>query len=195
MTTLPPFRLSAINNIPSVGPPPPAEHVVLDLSRNGATVPDRGGFHSDKESGQFNQIWTSLAEFDRWHQEQCHVYSIEFLLAHTRHGIHYIWKQTYKCGREGSGSEKHYQKKHPDWNRKISTKQTGCTCQLIIKSYPGRETKLGKFIDDHDHPTGIQNLIYTRVSKNAKGKAREMLRDGVAPQRVVCNHCFADGTG
>ena len=181
MITLPPLHLSeAINVVPSVGPPP-AEHVVLDLSENDATGPDRGGFHADRESGKFNQMWTSLAEFDRWHQEQCQIYSIEFLLAHTCNGVCYIWKWTYKCGCEGLGGKKYYEKKNPDQIRKIGTKQIGCSCQLVVKSYPGRDTILGKFIDDHDHPTGIQNLIYTKVSENAKGRAREMLKNGVAP--------------
>ena len=89
----------------------------------------------------------------------------------------------------------YYEKKNPDQNQKIGTKQIGCSCCLVVKSYPGRDTILGKFIDDHDHPTGIQNLIYTKVSENAKGRAREMLKNGVAPRRVVCNHHFAYGTG
>ena len=178
MITLPPFHLSEV--VPSVGPPP-AEHVVLDLSENGATGLDWGGFHADRESSKFNQMWTSLAEFDRWRQEQCQIYSIEFLLAHTRDGVRYIWKRTYKCGREGSGGKKYYEKKNLDWNRKIGTKQIGCSCRLVVKSYPGRDTILGKFIDGHDHPTGIQNLIYTKVSENTKGRAREMLKNGVAP--------------
>ena len=192
MTTLPPFRLSVTSagSAESVGPTPLGGHVVLDFSgtydKSGS---DRGSFDSDRESGEFNQLWTSLAEFDRWRQEQRQLYSIEFLLAHTRPGVHYIWKRTYKCGREGTGGEKHYQKKH-DQIRKIGTKRTGCTCQIIVKAYPDRDTLLGKYIEDHDHPIGIKNLIYTRVSDDAKGKAREMLQCGVEPRKVVCNHRF-----
>ena len=198
MTTLPPFCLSVTSAGPtgSVGPAPPDEHAVLDFSENGAhdgTLPDRGGFNSDRASGKFNQIWTSLANFERWRQEQRRVYSIELLPAHTRHGVHYIWKQIYKCGQEGTGGKKNYEKKTSDRNRKIGSKWTGCPCQVVVKAYPGRDTLLGKYIVDHDHPIGIENLIYTRVSDNAKGKAREMLQQGVEPRRVVCNHRFAYG--
>ena len=195
MTTLSPFRLSitSARSTESVGPALPDKHVVLDFSGNGLYDKSgpRGGFDYDKASGEFNQIWTSLAEFDRWRQEQRRLYSIELLVAKSIPGVHFMWKRTYKCGREGTGGVKHYQKKIPDQDRKIGSKRIGCPCQVIVKAYPGTDTLLGKYIIDHDHPTGIENLIYTRVSDNAKGKAREMLQQGVEPRKVVCNHRFA----
>ena len=101
----------------------------------------------------------------------------------------------YKCEREGTGGEKHYEKKGPRQSQKIGSKQTGCTCQVMVKAYPGTDTLLGKYTDDHDHPIGVLNLIYTRVFKNAKGKIREMLQQRIQLRKVVCNHCFTQGIG
>ena len=190
MTTLAPFRLSVTSaHSDAIGPTPPGEHVVLNLSGN-ISVPDRGSFAYDRESGEFNYIWTSLADFDRWRRDQCHIHSIELLLAKTRSGANNVWKQVYRCGCEGTGGKKHYQKKNLDLDQKIGTKQTGCACQVTVKAYPGIDTLLGKYTDDHDYPTGVQNLIYTRVSEEAKGKVRELLQQGVRPRTVVCNHRF-----
>jgi hypothetical protein len=194
MTTLAPFRLS-ITSAVSAGPTPLDGHVVLDFSGNEVSKPDRGSYDYDRRSGEFNKLWASLAEFEEWRQEQRRIHSIELLVAKTLRGVNYSWKRVYKCGREGTGGDKHYQKKNPDQDRKIGTKRTGCACQVVVKAYPGIDTLLGKYIDDHDHPLGINNLIYTRVSDTAKGKARELLQQGVQPRKVVCNRRFAYDIG
>jgi hypothetical protein len=192
MTTLAPFRLSIAlsGSTESAGPALPDGHVILDFSGNGNSGLGRGGLDSDRESGNFNQIWTGLADFEEWRQKQHKMYSIELLPAKTLRGVNYLWKRVYKCGREGTGGEKHYQKKNPDQFRKLGSKRTGCTCQVIVKAYPGTDTLLGKYIEDHDHPLGIDNLIYTRVSENAKEKIKELWELGVQPRRIVCNCHF-----
>ena len=187
MTTLPPFHLSA-GLTESAAPALPNKHVVLDFS--GGTRTGRGSLHYDREFGNFNQIWTCFADFERWRQEQGQIHSIELSLAKTLRGINYLWKRVYKCGREGTGGKKPYEKKNTGQIRNLGSKRTGCTCQVIVKAYPGTDTLLGKYIEDHDHPIGIDNLIYTRVSKKAKEKARELLQQGVQPRRIVCNHHF-----
>ena len=83
MITLPPFHLLTINIVPSISPPPSAKHMVLDFSENDATGLDWRGFHSNRDSSKFNQMGSLLDKFDRWHQKQCQIYSIEILLAHT----------------------------------------------------------------------------------------------------------------
>jgi hypothetical protein len=195
MTTLAPFRLSVTSagSTGSAGPTPPDEHVVLDFS--GDTHLDRGAYADDRKSGNFDLLWTSLADFERWREEQCRLYSIELLLAKTRGGVNYDWKRVYRCGREGTGGKKKYQKKNAGQARKIGSKRTGCPCQVVVKAYPSTDTLLGKYITNHDHPIGIQNLIYTRVSANAKGKARELLQQGVGPRQVVCNCRFCHDIG
>ena len=200
MTTLDPFCLSitSFGSTEYVGPAPPDKHVVLSLSGNlglASSEPFCRSFQADWESREFNQVWTSPADFERWRQEQHQIYSIELLLSRTCAGTFYLWKQFYKCGHEGTGGKKHYEKKGSGQSWKIGSKQTGCTCQVMVKAYPGTDTLLGKYTDDHDHPIGALNVIYTRVSKNTKGKIREMLQQGIQPRKVVCNHHFAQGIG
>ena len=51
----------------------PDKHVVLSLSGNlglASSEPVHRSFQADQESGEFNQVWTSPADFERWHQEQ-----------------------------------------------------------------------------------------------------------------------------
>ena len=199
MTTLAPFHLSitSLHSTEYVRPAPLDKHVVLSLSENLSLAnsgPVWGSFNAGQKSGESNQVWASLADFERWHQEQHQIYSFELLLSRTHDGASYLWKRFYKCGHEGTGGKKHYEKKGPRQSQKIGSKQTGCTCQVIIKAYPSTDTLLGKYTDDHDHPIGALNLIYTKVSKNAKGKIREMLQQGIQPRQVVCNHHFGQGT-
>ena len=72
------------------------KHVVLDFSRG--TKTGQGSLHYDRESGNFNQIWSYLADFEGWCQEQGWIHSIELSLAKLLHGINYVWKWVYKCG-------------------------------------------------------------------------------------------------
>ena len=89
MTTLPPFHLS-IRLTEAAAPALPNTHVVLDFS--GGTKTGQGSLHYDRESGDFNQIWSCLADFEGWHQEQGQLHSIELSLAKLLHGINYLWK-------------------------------------------------------------------------------------------------------
>ena len=186
MTTLPPFQLSITS-----GPTPPDldKPLVLDLFGN-ATESGCGGFNYDMASGDFNHIWNSLANFEGWHQEQCQTNSIELLLSGSWTGTHFVWKRVYRCTCQGTGGEKPYKRKYLKQDQKIGSKRSGCTCQLVVKAYPGIDTILGAYTDDHDHPIDIQNLIYTRISENEKGKVRYLLEQGIQPRRVVCNHRF-----
>ena len=85
--------------------------------------------------------------------------SIELLLLGSQTGTHFVWRCVYRCMHQGTGGEKPHERKQPKQDGKIGSKQSGCTCQLVVKAYPGIDTLLGAYTDDHDHPIGIQNLI------------------------------------
>lgn len=188
MTTIPRFRLSLTQMGPAESAP---TEMVLDFSEKGTpdlTLPARGGFEYDRATGKFELQWGSLAEFDIWREDQERTYSIELRLAETKPaGTFFLWKRTYKCARNGSPDDWGYQKKFPDRIQKLPSKRIGCSCQLSVKAYPGTTVLLGHYIQAHNHPTNLGNIVFTRVTQKAKGRVRELLEFGVEPKKVVCN--------
>ncbi|KAH9041160.1 hypothetical protein EDB84DRAFT_1229893, partial [Lactarius hengduanensis] len=133
--------------------------------------PAIGSFAYDKESAGYDLSWESLAEFDIWRQEQEGIDSIDLSLANTECGVrHFAWRRIYRCSRQGSGGIKPYEKKYPDRIPKFGPKWIGCPCKVDLKGYPGTQVILGRYTRTHDHALGLDNLIYTRLSKNAKGR-------------------------
>ncbi len=161
---------------------------VLDFGNGADFRPAQGSFKYDQESGGYDISWQSLADFDGWRQEQKRVDSIDLSLADSEcSGHHYSWKRVYRCSRRGSGGIKPYDKKYPARIRKFGPKWIGCPCKVDVKAYPGTTVLLGRYLKTHNHPIGMQNLIYTRVSKNAKGRVREFLEQKVEHSEIVCN--------
>src|SRR5882762_4549417 len=74
-------------------------------------------------------------------------------------------KHYYICAWEGTRGKKGYEKKHPEWGRKVPVKWSGCTCCLIVKIYPHTPCVLGKYNSEHSHPIGHENAHYTQLSK------------------------------
>jgi hypothetical protein len=188
MTTLPVFRLS----ITSAEPAAPATQAdltqVLDFGNGTDLRPARGSFHYDREAGGYDLSWESFAKFDAWRLEQQCIDSIDLSLADSERGTrHYSWKRVYRCTRQGSGGIKAYNKKYPDRIRTLGPKRIGCLCKLDLKAYPGTNVLLGRYLRTHDHPIGLGNIIFTRISKAAKGKVREFLERKVERTEIVRN--------
>ncbi|KAJ7074857.1 hypothetical protein B0H15DRAFT_735480, partial [Mycena belliarum] len=78
-----------------------------------------------------------------------------------------------------------YIPKHPERERKIGSKRTPCPCRLLAKTYPDTPVILAKYEDSHSHPTGSQNLIYTRVPAAIMLQIERDLRDGIRPEIVL----------
>src|SRR6266702_139829 len=166
----------------------------LDFSKMGAlaqTQSSCGGFDFDRASGKFKLEWGGLAKFDMWRQDQECINSIELRIAKTKPaGIRFLWKQIYKCTQKGSPEDLAYQKKYLDQIQKHKSEWIGCHCQVEVKAYPNTTVLLGHYIQGHNHPTNLANLVFTHVSKKAKGRVRELLEQGVERRKIVCNHCF-----
>jgi len=161
---------------------------VLDFGSIAGSRPTRGSFEYDRRSGQFTLAWELLAEFDIWRLDQKRLHMIDLCLANTERGMcHFSWRRIYRCSQEGSGGVKPYEKKFPDRIQKFSPKWTGCQCKVDLKAYPDTDIILGHYHNIHDHPIGTKNLIYTRVSQNAKGKVRALLEQNVERSAIVCN--------
>jgi hypothetical protein len=152
----------------------------------------KGSFNYDREKGGFAHEWSSLAEFDAWRRQEELAYSIELVTAWTSGPSRWLYtqKKIYCCSRQQTGGDRHYQKKFPDRYRKIESKKTGCRCQLTIKLYPHTQTVLGRYDADHDHPIGLANIAYTRISRAAREKINVLLEQRVHRNEIVRNRSF-----
>ena len=183
-------------DVRACGPSAPPLELCLDLrgSPHGdspdnagcaATSRSQGSFNWDREEGGFTLEWKDLAEFEMWRRDEERIYSIELTASSTRAGGD-LWsrRQLFVCGRERSGGGT-YVKQHPEWERKIETRKTGCRCQVLIKSYPHTPTILGRYTAEHDHEIGSANIAYTRLSGIARERIKTMLTQRIDRKEIV----------
>jgi hypothetical protein len=132
--------------------------------------------------------WENIDEFEAWLKGEQLADSIEFIVSSTKTGTR-LWtkKRTYVCSRQMSGGQKKYEKVHPDWQRKLDSKKTGCRCQIEIKHYPHTLIILGRYAKQHDHQIQLANVAYTRLSQAARDQIKVMLKWKVDQKEIVCN--------
>ncbi|KAJ7163664.1 hypothetical protein C8R46DRAFT_902402, partial [Mycena filopes] len=133
------------------------------------TAPPKGSFESDQASSEYTRSWVSWTEFQGWRAAEEEKHCIELRLVNTFCGLPEFERQCrYVCSRAGTGGQKEYTKRHPEWTRKIPSKHTDCRCILMVKEYPGTSTVLGTYRAEHNHPLGHANLRFTRISKETR---------------------------
>ena len=118
--------------------------------------------------------------------------SIELIVSWTDKSGGPNWQEwhVYHCGREYSGGSK-YQTIN-EMERMIPLKKTGCWCHLTIKQYPGVETILSKYEDEHDHVLSDDNLQFTRLSDKTKTLIMEMVHTEIDLEAIVRGYfCFS----
>jgi hypothetical protein len=157
-----------------------------DNAESLATSRSKGSFNWDREKGGFNLEWSNLIEFEVWRLAEELAYSIEFVKSESRTGgILWSRKTRYVCGRQETGGDRGYEKKHPERERKIGIRKTGCGCHIILKEYPHTSTVLGRYVPEHDHETGTRNIAYTRLSAATRERIKTMLTQKIARREIV----------
>ena len=136
--------------------------------------------------------WSDFAAFNAWRREEELRYSIELIASTVKCGVTVkcggpLWteKRLYVCSRQPSGGRTEFEKKHPDWCRKIGSKKTGCRCRVVIKLYPHTDTILGNYMNTHDHEVGSENIAYTWMSHVAREQIKSMLVQKVDRKEIV----------
>ncbi|KAF8952886.1 hypothetical protein BDZ97DRAFT_1629145, partial [Flammula alnicola] len=128
-----------------------------------------GNFLYDSESGRYDMSWHSWEEFLSFLAQEEASNSIKLRKVSSKTGAErYLERTVYVCARYRTGGEKNYEKKHPEWSRKIPTKVTDCPCSLKVKKYHDTSVILGKYSANHNHPTGVNNLRFTRISDTTR---------------------------
>ena len=146
----------------------------------------RGSLAYDREKGGMTLEWANADKFQEWLAAE-ESDNTELIVSHTKYPADsQLWQERrlLRCSREFTGGNVNYQKK-TQWERKIPSKKTGCQCCLIIKLYPGTETILGKYENQHDHPVGDDNLRFTRLSGKIRNLVMDMVYSGIDSKIIV----------
>lgn len=156
-----------------------------------------GDYEKDLHSGKFNKSWGSLPAMQAWILAEEDVVVMDLRLKMRQEHVAgeqgaWMHRYYYNCARQGTGGLSKYVKKNPEWNQKNGSRQTGCVCQLLVKSYPNTPTLLGQYVSEHSHPIGEANARYTMLSKPTRIKIAESLCKGVTSERVVCHISLID---
>jgi hypothetical protein len=145
-----------------------------------------GDFQSDSESGRYNKSWPSWEEFTLFLAQEQALNSIELRKVSAKTGAErYLERSVYVCARYRTGGKKNYKRKHPEWSQKVPSKSTECPCSLKVKKYHDTPVILGKYDADHNHPTGVDNLRFTRISGTTRDWIAGMVRMHVKSNHIV----------
>ena len=142
-----------------------------------------GDYNQDLALGKYSLSWSSMEEMMSWLKEEEETQVIELRLKEKRVNDvkEKAWtvKFYYVCARQGTGGEKKYEKKHPEWGRKVPSKRCTCECHLTIKAYPNTSNILGQYYATHSHPIGDGNAHFTKLPKETHIQIAEMLCMGI----------------
>ena len=94
--------------------------------------------------------------------------------------------QIFHCARNGTGSVKPYQKKTKR-DQKIKSKWISGSCPALvqIKTYPHTSVVLGKYISNHSHAIGMENLKFIRMQESTREMIARMVRYGKNDKDIV----------
>ena len=154
-----------------------------------ATSSGRGSFNSDRRNG-YRLQWPNIDKFEEWHWSEERVHTIELRVAKVEHGAatlgRSLWmtKHVYRCACQRVG-QRADQRTHPERQHKIPRKGTSCHCQIVIKHYPHTPVVLGRYVEEHNHDLGADNLMYTRLSDSAWQQIMSLLIQKVDTREIV----------
>ena len=147
----------------------------------------------DQENG-FDLEWESIDEFHQWRKNEEQAHSIEIHLTHTESSwgsTVYTRSRLWVCSCNRTGGDTHY-KRTTNWKSRKEQKwlNGGCPCQVKIKSYPHTLTVLGKYIPDHSHLMGKDNLKHVRIRVPTQEHIMELIRLGLMDKEIVRDNLF-----
>lgn len=148
-----------------------------------------GSITYDRRGNDFNLEWDSMEAFKDWLDKEQTAQSIELKISKITHGrgnALYTTNQTFRCTRNGTGGSKCYQKKTTRERRAESKRLAGgCPCLVQIKTYPHTDTVLGKYVSNHSHPIGMENLKFIWMRDSTREMIVSMIRHGMNDTDIV----------
>ena len=146
-----------------------------------------GSLASDCALG-YTLCWPTWEHFDVWLKKEQHEKGIELIRKNIRRASpDHPWQEQHEfvCARQGAVSLPKYTLKHPEWNRNMPSKRSGCPCRLTVKIYPGTAEVLSMYKQEHTQMIGNDNLKFTCLSGGAKAQIKELLQLGVHNDCIV----------
>ena len=184
------LAIEDITNAPMVGDDTAPGHSQIGLARvnpiDPATSRLLGSITYDRGHG-FSLEWDSKEAFKDWLDNEQTAKSIELRPSKIERGTAlYTTNQIFRCARNGTGGVKPYQKK-TSRERKIESKRiaSGCPSLVQIKTYPHTDVVLGKYISDHSHAIGMENLKFIRMRDSTREMIARMVRYGKNDKDIV----------
>ena len=135
----------------------------------------------------FSLEWESKEAFKDWLDNEQTAQPIELRPLKIEHGsVLYTTNQIFQCARNRMGGFKAYQKKTTR-ERKIKSKWIAgsCPCHVQIKTYPHTAVVLGKYITNHSHLIGMDNLKFIWMRDSTREMIASMLRYGKNDKDIV----------
>ena len=154
------------------------------------TKPQRGSMTYDCEKGGMTLEWANEGEFRAWLAAEESGNTIELIMSQIERSDSPLWQEqhVFRCLCEFTGRNPGYVKK-TQMERKIPSKKMGCQCHLTIKRYLWTETILGKYVDQHDHPLGNDNLRFIRLSRKIRDLVMDIVYIGIN-SKVIVSHNY-----
>jgi len=151
----------------------------------------RGSITYDRKNG-YDLEWETIEEFHQWRENEQRAHAIEIHVGKTvpsKGSALYTDYQVWVCSCQGTGGEKVFDKQ-TDRKAKKEGKHlpSGCPCQVTIKIYLHTSTVLGKYVHEHSHPTGKDNLKHIWIHIPACKQIEGLIRFGLMDWGIVCHH-------
>jgi hypothetical protein len=123
-----------------------------------------GSITYDQEHG-FDLEWDSKEAFKDWLDNEQMAQSIELRPSKIEHrSALYTTNQIFCCMHNEMGGIKKYQKKTTcEWKIESKWISGGCPSLMQIKTYPHTNIVLGKYISNHSHAIGMENLKFIQM--------------------------------
>jgi len=93
-----------------------------------------------------------------------------------------VFSKVYCCNRNGFVKKKDDAKRIRKLHVKLG--QKGCPCKLVVKKRLNSEVYEMEYHHLHSHSTGLDNIKYTKISKDVKEFAKTLFSEGYTFDRV-----------
>ncbi|KEP47511.1 hypothetical protein V565_153100 [Rhizoctonia solani 123E] len=145
-------------------------------------------FVSNNPDDGYDLTFQSLAEFEVWRQQEEEMHTIEFIRgdSHGSRSNPPRFKEHVKlvCARHSRRGRKQYVKKYPERVRKLPNRKIhgiGCSASICYKTYVNTSVVRVMYRQEHSHPTGPENLVFTKKGRRILAQHNPSTRSLVTP--------------